>query len=63
MHRKDYEAFARVIRATRDECADEEGIVPLVAVKMAAVFAADNQHFQHDRFMVACGFPKTGGPA
>ena len=64
MHRKNYEAMAKVILNTLNEVERSNTGTPqvdtlaTVAVRMAAVFAADNPAFQHNRFMDACGFPQ-----
>jgi hypothetical protein len=73
MSRKDYEKTAAIVRAVRAGVAstppvsDEDarfcrGVLcgsKGVAVGLANVFAGDNEHFDFDRFIAACGIEDT----
>jgi len=53
MTRKDYEAFAAIVKDLNEFRFDNN--MALVAAKMATVFAADNERFDARRFYAACG--------
>jgi len=53
MTRKDYEAFAAIVKDLNEFRFDTAMV--LVAAKMATVFAADNERFDAGRFYAACG--------
>lgn len=56
MSRKDYEAVARILRGERRDAQQEETrlVVERIARDFAALFGADNPHFDEVRFLAAC---------
>lgn len=58
MSRKDYQAFADMIRSQleRATCDDARKMLREIAGDMTRVFACDNPRFSTDRFLTACGF-------
>ena len=56
MHRKDYVAVAGVLRGRRgDSTLCVEDFVDLIAHEFCGVFADDNDSFDAERFLSACG--------
>ncbi len=59
MTRKDYIAFAKIIRAHRERWLDEDcgECPPILAIAddMADLFSNDNPRFDRQRFLQACG--------
>lgn len=56
MSRKDYRAFASLIKAFKDGA--DAGFNPNLrdlALGLSAVFAQDNERFDQEKFLVACG--------
>ena len=53
MTRKDYEAFATIVKELHEFRFDTAMV--LVAAKMATLFAADNERFDARRWYNACG--------
>jgi hypothetical protein len=51
--RKDYNALAEIISEIR-RLHSSHGIREIIAVKMAKVYAADNERFDEQRFYEAC---------
>lgn len=58
MSRKDYVAFARIIKTNLEISHSplERVTVKGVATDMADLFAADNPRFDRQKFLTACGF-------
>ena len=60
MTRKDYERIAAAVREAR-ECSrgnfEQEIGVSRVAHRLAYALLNDNERFDTDRFLAACGFP------
>ena len=55
MSRKDYELVAGVLRARRDDSVVARDVVDRVAHELCGVFADDNDSFDAERFLSACG--------
>lgn len=58
MTRKNYEAVARAIKASREDWADTSDVqaaLSQLVSSLSGVFAADNQAFDRERFAKAAG--------
>jgi hypothetical protein len=65
MSKKDYEVVARIIRSNVEPIQKDgnndpllvaaENVLDRIARQLAEAFKADNPHFNHEKFLLACG--------
>lgn len=59
MTKKDYQMIADVIHTETDESERRErGVISEITEKLADTFEADNDRFDRDSFLIACGVPR-----